>query len=345
MKSLKEGINRTNRKEKIKRDEEVKIKIEIKSKEIKNLKTENSNLLKKIEDTKKNLENANEQNESLNGKLGEKVKELANIADENSDFSKRVKSLETERVSDMLKIREDAGRIKGLENRISKKSDYIKTLDKNLSELRGKIGKLTKQREDAIIFKNDVIAKLVIAKRKINQEIEARAKIQGELVDVREKMANSFKMEDRTAKTKIEDAKRLQDLELETNFLRDTKQPAKAKVQGSKDIEFEHTIDEAKDLEINKIKMEKQEKSINAQDLPATKFTYSKQITIKDDKEKDSTSNNGSGFYFGYLSERDKGETISPACVECPKSIDCILSKVHKSNDSVKEIKKWHHFR
>ena len=228
------------------------------------------------------------QNKFLISKLREKVKELANITNKNLDLSKCIKSLETERVSNKLKIREDADRLTELENRISNKSDYIKTLDKNLSELREKIGKLTKEREDA---------------------------------------------------------KRIQDLELETNLLRDAKQPMKAKVQGSKDVEFEHTIDEAKDLQINKIKMQKQEKSFKAQDLPATKFTYSEQTTKKDDEEKDSTSNNGCGFYFGYLSERDKGEAISTACVECPKSIDCMLSKVHKSNDSVKEIKKWYHFR
>ena len=285
------------------------------------------------------------QNKFLISKLREKVKELANITNKNLDLSKCIKSLETERVSNTLKIREDADRITELESRISNKSDYIKTLDKNLSELREKIGKLTKEIEDAIILKNERIAKQVIAERKINQEIETRAKIQGEIINLREKMANSIRLEGVIAEKKIEDAKRIQDLELETNLLIDAKQPVKAKVQGSKDVEFEHTIDEAKDLQINKIKMEKQEKSFKAQDLPATKFTYSEQTTKKVDEEKDSTSNNGCGFYFGYLSERDKGEAISTACVECPKSIDCMLSKVHKSNDSVKEIKKWYHFK
>jgi len=37
--------------------------------------------------------------------------------------------------------------------------------------------------------------------------------------------------------------------------------------------------------------------------------------------------------------------TVPNECVECPKNLDCMLSKVHQSTKSVKEIKKWYHFR
>ena len=46
--------------------------------------------------------------------------------------------------------------------------------------------------------------------------------------------------------------------------------------------------------------------------------------------------------YFGYLAQRDKGEEIPATCVECVKSLDCMLSN-YKSEESVQEIKKWYH--
>ena len=48
--------------------------------------------------------------------------------------------------------------------------------------------------------------------------------------------------------------------------------------------------------------------------------------------------------YFGYLSERDKGEGIPEKCFECPKSIECMLSEYNKSKESVEAIKKWYPF-
>jgi len=62
-------------------------------------------------------------------------------------------------------------------------------------------------------------------------------------------------------------------------------------------------------------------------------------------QESDSLSDSGCKHYFGYLCEREKGEGIPNECVECPKNLDCMLSKVHQSTKSVKEIKKWYHFR
>lgn len=49
-------------------------------------------------------------------------------------------------------------------------------------------------------------------------------------------------------------------------------------------------------------------------------------------------------YGFGYLSQRGKGEAIPETCVECSKSLDCMLSKIYKKDQSVKEIKKWYKF-
>jgi hypothetical protein len=47
-------------------------------------------------------------------------------------------------------------------------------------------------------------------------------------------------------------------------------------------------------------------------------------------------------YYLGYLSQRDKGEGIPETCVECNKSLDCMLSEYYKSEKTVAEIKKWY---
>jgi DNA-directed RNA polymerase subunit RPC12/RpoP len=47
-------------------------------------------------------------------------------------------------------------------------------------------------------------------------------------------------------------------------------------------------------------------------------------------------------YYFGYLQNREKGEGIPEACVECPKSVDCMLSNLCQSQTAVSEIKKWY---
>jgi hypothetical protein len=52
-------------------------------------------------------------------------------------------------------------------------------------------------------------------------------------------------------------------------------------------------------------------------------------------------------YGFGYLSQRNKGEAIPKTCVECPKSLDCMLSRIYEKDQSVKEIKetkKWYSF-
>jgi len=272
-----------------------------------------------------------------------KNKELADVTEKNLDLSKRIELLEAERASDKIKIRDDTGRINKLEKMISEKDEHIRSLDETFAKLREEVGRLTKQREDAIVDKNKAIANQVTAERKTNQEIEARAKIQGELANLREKRANSIRRESKSVENSTKDAKRILDLELEIKTLKEGKQRAIVLTQKSKDIEFEHPVDDVQVLEENKTKMEKQEKSVELKVLNVTKLPYSKQTKTSRINEETSKSSNGCGFYFGYLSERDKGEAIPAACVECSKSLDCMLVRVHQSNDSVKEIKKWYH--
>ena len=127
-------------------------------------------------------------------------------------------------VFDKNKIKDDTGRIKKLEKMISENDEHVKNLDENLVKLREEVGRLTKQSDDAIVDKNKAIAKQVTAERKINQEIEARAKIQGELANLREKRANSIRRESKSVENSTKDAKRILDLELEIKTLKEGKQ-------------------------------------------------------------------------------------------------------------------------
>ncbi len=47
-------------------------------------------------------------------------------------------------------------------------------------------------------------------------------------------------------------------------------------------------------------------------------------------------------YFFGYLSEKNKGKGVPEACFACPKSIECMLSQHSKSKESLEEIKKWY---
>jgi DNA-directed RNA polymerase subunit RPC12/RpoP len=49
-------------------------------------------------------------------------------------------------------------------------------------------------------------------------------------------------------------------------------------------------------------------------------------------------------YYFGYLSQREKGKPIPDECMQCSQCMDCILSELYKSKKSVSEIKKWYQF-
>jgi hypothetical protein len=45
--------------------------------------------------------------------------------------------------------------------------------------------------------------------------------------------------------------------------------------------------------------------------------------------------------WFGYLRQRENGEGIPKECIECAKSIDCMLTDGSYSTEAIKEIKKW----
>jgi len=47
-------------------------------------------------------------------------------------------------------------------------------------------------------------------------------------------------------------------------------------------------------------------------------------------------------YGFGYLGQRKKGEEIPDTCIECPKSLNCMLSDYYKKEESMAEIKKWY---
>lgn len=46
-------------------------------------------------------------------------------------------------------------------------------------------------------------------------------------------------------------------------------------------------------------------------------------------------------YYFGYLADREKQEGIPDPCLECPRSLDCMLTN-YKSENTVTEIGKWY---
>lgn len=57
--------------------------------------------------------------------------------------------------------------------------------------------------------------------------------------------------------------------------------------------------------------------------------------------EVDENKKAGCQNYFGYLGQRSDSEGIPEECVECEKSIECMLEKEQYSQNAVKEIKKW----
>ena len=65
-------------------------------------------------------------------------------------------------------------------------------------------------------------------------------------------------------------------------------------------------------------------------------------ILLPEKSDPKRTENDQCKFYFGYLQRREKGARIPESCVECPKSVDCMLSNLYKSPAAVTEIKKWY---
>ena len=49
----------------------------------------------------------------------------------------------------------------------------------------------------------------------------------------------------------------------------------------------------------------------------------------------------GCQYWFGFLSQKDKSESIPQECVECEKVMDCMLNRYYESG-AVSEIKKWY---
>jgi hypothetical protein len=68
----------------------------------------------------------------------------------------------------------------------------------------------------------------------------------------------------------------------------------------------------------------------------------SSQRTATVETEQVPKSSPGCQYGFGYLSHRDRGAKIPDSCIECPDSLNCMLSEYHKSGESVKEISKWY---
>jgi len=78
---------------------------------------------------------------------------------------------------------------------------------------------------------------------------------------------------------------------------------------------------------------------------PNCGITFDKPKTIhvcprcKTEVEEDKKA--GCPYWFGYLGQRDSDEGILEECIECEKSIECMLKKEEYSPKAVKEIKKW----
>ena len=145
--------------------EYLKTNIKNKIEEIQKQKTENANINKKLDDTKNDLNIVLRKFESTNSKFEAKDAELVEVVEKNLGLIKRVELFEAERASDSLKIREDAGRLAGLEEKLSEKDGYIATLSNRLGGLRDLVKNLTEQREVTIKDKNESIAKQIKAEK------------------------------------------------------------------------------------------------------------------------------------------------------------------------------------
>jgi chromosome segregation ATPase len=273
-----------------------------------------------------------------------KTKELSAVAEKNLGLSKRVELLEAERASCKVRLREGSGRVSELEKQLSDKVGYIKDLDKRLVEFREEVGKLKKQRDGAVKDRDDAVVKLVEAERKVSEDVKNIAKLKKELVEIREKLANTIRKESETAERNSKYTKRLKELELEIKTISKEKSNLINQSKRSKN-KLEPPINKVKEFGNRRINKEKQKESFKVQRLNKTKFQYPPKETKEELFKEKTKSNDGCSFYFGYLCEREKGEAIPNSCIACSKSLDCMLSKVHQSIDSVQEIKKWYNFR
>lgn len=97
-------------------------------------------------------------------------------------------------------------------------------------------------------------------------------------------------------------------------------------------------------------KNEENETSVPAENLPvpvaqpaAVELVQTQKVDVVETRTT-SQSSFVCKYSFGYLSQRGSGEAIPETCVECPKSLDCMLSRIYEKDQSVKEIKKWYKF-
>ena len=81
--------------------------------------------------------------------------------------------------------------------------------------------------------------------------------------------------------------------------------------------------------------------SAQLQQQETTELPPPQQITTAE-TEKVPDPSLGCQYGFGYLSSKDRGTKIPDSCIECPDSLNCMLSKNHKSGESVKQISKWY---
>jgi len=95
----------------------------------------------------------------------------------------------------------------------------------------------------------------------------------------------------------------------------------------------------AKRLEAERKETEKRQQVKSKATKPIKPSQTEQPVTSAEEVNKPSDS--GCKYHFGYLAQRDKGEEIPAACLECPKSLDCMLRN-YKSKESVAEIKKWY---
>ena len=68
------------------------------------------------------------------------------------------------------------------------------------------------------------------------------------------------------------------------------------------------------------------------------------QKLIFEEEKTGSSSSSACKYGFGYLSQREKGGEIPSICIECPSSVECMLSGLYTSKEPIKEIKKWYNF-
>jgi hypothetical protein len=59
-------------------------------------------------------------------------------------------------------------------------------------------------------------------------------------------------------------------------------------------------------------------------------------------KLEEEESPSGCPYWFGFLSQKNKSESIPSECVGCDKVMDCMLNRYYDSLEAVAEIKKWY---